>query len=112
MEKIVEQGLLFDFYGDMLTEHQKQVFGDVILGDLSLSEAAEAYGVSRQGIHDLVRRVDSQLRSYEDKLHMVERSVKVKKQTEDIRRTASGQQISLQDQQKIISICDSILSEL
>ena len=54
MEKIVEQTMLFDFYGELLTEHQKQVFGDVILGDLSLSEAAAQYGVSRQGIHDLV----------------------------------------------------------
>ena len=40
MEKIVEQALLYDFYGELLTEHQKQIFEDHVLNDLSVSEIA------------------------------------------------------------------------
>ena len=40
MEKIVEQGLLYDFYGELLTEHQKAIYEDVVFNDLSLSEIA------------------------------------------------------------------------
>ena len=40
MEKIVEQGLLYDFYGELLTEHQRRIYEDVVFGDLSPSEIA------------------------------------------------------------------------
>ena len=42
MEKIVEQGLLYDFYGELLTEHQRRIYEDVVFGDLSPSEIAES----------------------------------------------------------------------
>ena len=83
MEKFVEQTLLYDFYGELLTQHQREVFEDVVLGDLGYSEAAADYGVSRQGIHDLVKRVDRQLQEYEAKLHLVEKFMSIKS---DIRR--------------------------
>ena len=40
MEKIVEQGLLYDFYGELLTEHQRRIYEDMVLNDLSPSEIA------------------------------------------------------------------------
>ncbi len=40
MEKIVEQGLLYDFYGELLTEHQRHIYEDVVFHDMSLSEIA------------------------------------------------------------------------
>ena len=67
MEKIARQGLLYDFYGALLTEHQRQVYEDVVLYDLSLSEIAEEQGISRQGVHDLVKRCDRILEDYEEK---------------------------------------------
>ena len=45
MEKILEQTLLYDFYGELLTEHQRQVYEDVVLNDFSLSEVAAARGI-------------------------------------------------------------------
>lgn len=48
MEEILKQTLLYDFYGELLTEHQKQVYEDVILNDYSLSEVAASLGISRQ----------------------------------------------------------------
>ena len=53
MEKIVEQGLLYDFYGELLTEHQRNIYEGVVFNDMSLSEIAEEQGISRQGVHDL-----------------------------------------------------------
>ena len=50
MEKIVAQGLLYDFYGELLTEHQRRVYEDVVFNDMSLSEIAEEQGISRQGV--------------------------------------------------------------
>ena len=73
MEKIAQQGFLYDFYGELLTEHQKQVYEDVVLNDMSLSEIAQEFGISRQGVHDLIKRCYKILRGYEEKLHLVER---------------------------------------
>ena len=66
MEKIVEQGLLYDFYGELLTEHQKAIYEDVVFNDLSLSEIAKEKGISRQGVHDMIKRCDRILNGYWD----------------------------------------------
>lgn len=86
MERIVEQGFLYDFYGELLTEHQRQIYEDVVLNDLSLSEIAQERGISRQGVHDLVRRCDKALEEYESKLHLVEKFLDTKKQVEEVYR--------------------------
>ena len=78
MEKIVEQGLLYDFYGELLTEHQRRVYEDVVFGDLSPSEIAGEQGISRQGVHDNIKRCNKALEEYEDKLHLVEKFVNIK----------------------------------
>lgn len=72
MEKIVERNMLYDFYGELLTPHQQEIYESIIFQDLSLSEVAEIHGISRQGVHDLVRRCDKLLEGYENKLHLVE----------------------------------------
>ena len=56
MEKFVEQGLLYDFYGELLTEHQRKIYEAAFFENYSLSEIAEDAGISRQGVHDLLRR--------------------------------------------------------
>ena len=84
MEKIVEQGLLYDFYGELLTEHQKKIYEDVVFHDYSLSEIAQEQGISRQGVHDLIKRCNKTLSDYESKLHLVERFMKSKKIAEEM----------------------------
>lgn len=76
MEKIVTQGLLYDYYGELLTEHQKKVYEDVVYQNLSLNEIAEEEGISKQGVHDLLKRCDKILSDYEKKLHLVEKGKK------------------------------------
>lgn len=72
-EEIVELSLLFDFYGEMLGDHKKKIFEDYVLNDLSLAEIAEEEGISRQGVHDIVKRCTKQLKEYEATLHLVEK---------------------------------------
>ena len=64
MDKLARQALLYDFYGELLTEHQRRVYEDVVLNDYSLSEIAQDQGISRQGIHDLVKRSTKTLNDY------------------------------------------------
>ena len=57
MEKFVEQGYLYDFYGELLTERQQQVYESVVLEDYSLSEVAEGIWASAdEGVHDMIKR--------------------------------------------------------
>lgn len=86
MEKIVRQGLLYDFYGELLTEHQRHVYEDVVFHDFSLSEIAQEQGISRQGVHDLVRRCDRALGEYEKKLKLVEKFHETRKKAQEIRQ--------------------------
>lgn len=88
MEKFVEQALLFDFYGELLTEHQKRVYQEVVFNDLSLSEAAEQEQISRQGVHDLIRRCDKALRGYEEKLGLVRKFQETRRLVEKIHQLA------------------------
>ena len=78
MVRIVEQTLLYDFYGELLNEHQRGVYEDAVFNDLSLSEIADEYGISRQGDHDLIKRVSNTLEGYESKLHLVEKFMDTK----------------------------------
>ena len=86
MEEILKQTLLYDFYGELLTEHQKQVYEDVILNDYSLSEVAASLGISRQGVHDMVRRSNRLLEEYEAKLHLMERFVSLREKVGEIHK--------------------------
>lgn len=90
MEKIVEQGLLYDFYGELLTEHQRHIYEDVVFNDMSLSEIAEEQGISRQGVHDLIRRCDKILTGYEEKLKLVQKFNQTKKMVEEIKELAGA----------------------
>ena len=86
MEKIYEQTLLYDFYGELLTEHQRQVYEEAVYNDMSLGEIAQVEGISRQGVHDLIRRCDKILMEYESRLHLVERFAKAKEKIREIER--------------------------
>ena len=86
MEKIVEQAMLYDFYGELLTEHQRQIYEDVVFENLSLGEIAQEEGVSRQAVHDIVKRCDKALLEYEEKLKLVEKFISIKEKIEEIDR--------------------------
>ncbi len=84
MEKIVRQSLLYDFYGELLTEHQKNIYSDFVNNDLSYSEIAKNNNISRQGVFDLIKRCDKILEEYEEKLQLVSKFTNAKKQVLDM----------------------------
>lgn len=67
--------LLFDFYGELLTEKQREVFDLYYNEDLSLAEIAEGAGISRQGVRDNIVRAEKALTEIEEKTGLVERFV-------------------------------------
>lgn len=109
MEKIVEQGLLYDFYGELLTDHQRKIYEDVVYNDLSLTEIAEENGISRQGVHDLVRRCNHILQDYEDKLHLVERFMKIRSRVEHLKKLANHPEMT---REKLIEQIESLSSQI
>lgn len=84
MKDILKSSLLYDFYGELLTEHQREIYKEFVLNDYSLGEIATERNISRQGVYDLVKRCDRILNDYEDKLHLVERFLITKKQIKRI----------------------------
>ncbi|MBQ9613909.1 MAG: DNA-binding protein [Lachnospiraceae bacterium] len=105
MEKIVEQGILYDFYGSLLTRHQQTVYEQLVYNDMSLNEIAEVQQISKQAVHDLIRRTTAQMKDYEDKLHMVERFRTIRSQCEQIQEAAAGNET-------IIALAEQIKQEL
>ncbi len=113
MEKIVEQGLLYDFYGELLTEHQKKIYEAAVYEDMSLTEIADENGISKQGVHDLIKRCTNTLQGYEDRLHMIKRFEAIKLRAEEISALANEEDLPegvLRDKLKAIS--GNILEEL
>ena len=107
MEKFVEQTLLYDFYGELLTERQQQVYESVVLEDYSLSEVAEDLGISRQGVHDMIKRCNHTLEEYESRLHLVEKFLCIRKQVQKFKELAVGYNAG-----EITEISNKILEEL
>ncbi len=84
MEDKIEQAYLYDFYGELLNDHQKRIYEDFVFHDLSLSEIADEEGISRQGVHDLIKRCTRTLEGFEEKLHLIEKFRKAKEMVEQI----------------------------
>lgn len=73
MEKLVEIGILFDFYGKLLSERQYLAVELYYLQDLSLGEIGEELGISRQGVYDALKRSENRLYEYENTLGLVKK---------------------------------------
>lgn len=83
-EKIVQIALLFDFYGQLLTEKQIEIIDMYYSNDLSLSEISEQLGISRQGVYDTLKRAEKTLFEYEEKLGLVNRFLQQKESLHEI----------------------------
>lgn len=86
MDSIARTSLLFDFYGGLLTEKQRQVMEFYHEENLSLAEIAEEFGISKQGVHDTLKKAEKALNDYEEKLGLVERLLETRKAVSEIDR--------------------------
>lgn len=82
VEDVYEITILLDFYGQLLTERQYEVMDLHYNSDLSLGEIADDLGISRQGVHDSIRKAKRTLLSYEARLRLAERFREQEKQIE------------------------------
>lgn len=71
VKNLEHMAMLFDFYGKLLTEKQREMLAFYYEQDLSLGEIAEEFNVSRQAIHDVIKRSEKILEQYEEKLGLV-----------------------------------------
>ena len=115
MDELLEKSLLYDFYGELLTEHQQAVYQSFVFEDMSLAEVAEEQGITRQGVHDLVKRCDKILQGYEEKLHLVEKFTCIKNKIEEIESLTEKTDIELTESDRLDRIkmlSHDILEEL
>ena len=80
--------MLFDFYGDLLTERQKEFYDLYYNEDLSLAEIAENYGISRQGVRDVIVRAEAAMEDIEEKTHIIRRFNQNRKEIAGIEEAA------------------------
>ncbi len=113
LNSLVESDLLYDFYGDLLTDHQKRIYEEVIFNDCSLSEVARDEGISRQGVSDLIRRVGEQLSEYERKLGLVGKFLRQRRDIREILNLAESFSRTKReaDIDKIRALAEKLLSE-
>ncbi len=90
IESIAENSLLYDFYGQLLSRRQQEVMALYHEENLSLSEIAEEFGISRQAVHDTLKKAEQALAEYEAKLGLVERLMESKKAIADIDERIDG----------------------
>lgn len=83
-EKNLNISLLLDFYGDILSERQKEILDFYYNDDLSLAEIAENYDISRQGVRSVLKRGETILVEMEEKLHLAERFSSVQEKSSQI----------------------------
>ena len=98
----LEMTLLFDYYGDLLTDRQRSCLDLRYNQDLSLGEIAQELGVSRQGVYDNLSRAEALLRNMEEKTGCVHRAMAVRKAVSQI----------LTDAQQLASYPDETVSSL
>lgn len=107
MDDIFEMSLLLDFYGQMLTDRQFEMMDLHFNDDLSLSEISQQLGISRQGVHDNIKRGKATLFEYEQKLKLVEKFMQQKDQAVqalELVQTIDKNNLSKDDSQKLANI--------
>ena len=111
MEKKVEISMLCQIYGKLLTEKQFDYINDYYNNDLSLSEIAENYGITRQAARDNIKKGENKLFEYEEKLQIMKTTLNTEKKIVKILSQISTIQTVYTDE-KIADILENIKNEL
>ncbi len=118
LQEAITLSMYYDFYGELLSEHHKTIFEDYIWNDMSLAEIAEECDMSRQGVYDIVKRCSKKLHDYEERLHLVQRFLRMKESIEKIdaearnicaEQTCEG---SMRRAERIVYLAEQVMKEL
>ena len=113
--------MLYDFYGDLLTDRQKEFYDLYYNEDLFLAEIAENYGITRQGVRDVIVRAEAYLTEIEDKTGLIRRFHTMQGQLREVADCA-GRILALNDEHlnnqeledlagRIKSLADTLIQE-
>lgn len=104
----LEMTLLYDYYGELLTERQRTCFDLHYNQDLSLSEIAEELKVSRQGVYDNLSRAEALLRNMEEKTGCVKRDLVIRRAVQSI--LCAAQQLKVKDDPDVSRLAAEIIA--
>ena len=80
----IHVALLYDFYGELLNERQREIMESRLYDDLTLTEIAETEGVTKQAVSDMIRKCEAKLSEYEDRLKLLEKFLVIRQKAEEI----------------------------
>lgn len=80
----VRLGILFDYYGDLLTERQQAFFKDYYFDNLTLQEIADNNGISRNAVHKTLGVISQKLEYYEKTLALMKKAERIRELTQDL----------------------------
>lgn len=115
MDKKLIISLLLDFYGQLLSEKQFEIMDYYYNDDLSLREIADIVGITRQGVHDTIKRSETFLEELENKLGLYSRWQSIQQQLEDINSAViniENENSTVCKNKKITQECDSVLKSI
>lgn len=101
--------MLYDFYSSLLTGKQREFLELYYQHDLSLAEVAAESGISRQAVHDLLKRAVRTLESAEEKLGLVARFAKQEKALRKLKRLLLADDLTGQARQEALALLDEML---
>ena len=112
---ILKTTLLYDFYGELLTDKQKEIYELFYQNDMSLSEIAGELEISRQAVRDQLKRTEKILSDYEEKLRLVERfmankssAVRIRKLIDELEKKSELSENALEIAEQIPQAVDEI----
>jgi len=80
----VHSALLYDFYGELLNERQREIMESRLYDDLTLTEIAESMGITKQAVSDMIKKCETKLSEYEDRLKLLEKFLSIRQKAEEI----------------------------
>lgn len=110
-QNIFIMNLLYDFYGSLLTDKQREIFEMHYLNDYSLGEISQILNISRQGVYDTLKRAEISLQFFEDKLSLVKKHKQLTEKIEEIKKLLDNIRLSTEDD-RILKITDEIFAKL
>ena len=102
IDDVIQTSLLYDFYGSLLTDRQREVMELYYGENLSLSEIAAEFSISRQGVHDALKNAGRALQEYEQKLGLVDKFQQSREAIGDIDERIEGLMEDVQKQEALV----------
>ena len=109
-EEKIRLGNLYDFYGSLLTEKQREILGLYCVHDLSLGEISENLGISRQAVYDTIKRSKKILNGYEDKLRLLSKFSSTRNKVNDLIDDIDGLSRAINNNEEKDNLLDEIES--